>query len=82
MAARTNRAVAPMTTDCTWELRHRFATDNEEYWYVVCDTRFTPTRVEATWNHCPYCGRRLRLTAKDAYGKRHLDFIGLSDLMV
>jgi hypothetical protein len=71
-----------MAIDCIWELRHCFATDNEEYWYVVCDTRFTPHRVDATWSRCPYCGRRLRLTAKDAQGKRHLEFIGLSDLMI
>lgn len=66
---------------CVWELKHRFATDNEEYWYVVCDTRFTPRRADRDWRHCPYCGRPLAITADDKQGKRHLEFIGLGDLM-
>jgi hypothetical protein len=65
--------------NCTWELRHRFATDNEEYWFVVCDTRFKPYtgRVSPDWSYCPYCGRHLVFDYDDAQGKRHLEFIGL-----
>ena len=65
---------------CVWELRHRLATDNEEYWYVVCDTRFTPARASRDWGYCPYCGRVLAIEAKDKQGKQHLEFIGLADL--
>lgn len=64
---------------CTWELKHRFGTDNEEYWFVVCDTRFTPApnHVSPDWSHCPYCGRTVEFSADDAQGKRHLEFIQL-----
>src|SRR5208283_2376874 len=65
---------------CTWKLRHRFGTDNEEYWFIVCDTRFSPyaNRISRDWSHCPYCGRLLAFKADDKQGQRHLDFIGLS----